>query len=74
MLELQQSLGLAYLFISHDMAVVEEIAHRVAVMRKGRIVEVPPKSTWQIEMRMGRLNAYDTTDMAARLDRIAGRV
>jgi len=40
MLELQQSMGLAYLFISHDMAVVEEMAHRVAVMRKGRIVEI----------------------------------
>ncbi|SFI51891.1 ABC transporter ATP-binding protein [Albimonas pacifica] len=40
MLELQQSLGLAYLFISHDMAVVEEVSHRVAVMRQGRIVEI----------------------------------
>ena len=40
MLELQQSLGLAYLFISHDMAVVEGMAHRVAVMRKGHIVEI----------------------------------
>ena len=43
MLELQQSLGLAYLFISHDMAVVEEMAHRVAVMRRGRIVEIGPR-------------------------------
>ncbi|MBR9894055.1 ABC transporter ATP-binding protein [bacterium] len=43
MLELQQSLGLAYLFISHDMAVVEEVAHRVAVMRRGRIVEIGPR-------------------------------
>jgi peptide/nickel transport system ATP-binding protein len=44
MLELQQSLGLAYLFISHDMAVVEEMAHRVAVMRRGRIVEIGPRA------------------------------
>ncbi|MGS4944984.1 ABC transporter ATP-binding protein [Meridianimarinicoccus sp. RP-17] len=43
MLELQQSLGLGYLFISHDMAVVEEMAHRVAVMRQGRIVEMGPR-------------------------------
>jgi len=43
LLELQQSLGLAYLFISHDMAVVEEMSHRVAVMHKGRIVELGPR-------------------------------
>jgi peptide/nickel transport system ATP-binding protein len=43
LLELQQNLGLAYLFISHDMAVVEEMAHRVAVMQQGRIVEMGPR-------------------------------
>ncbi len=40
MLELQESLGLAYLFISHDMAVIERMSHDVAVMRGGRIVEI----------------------------------
>lgn len=40
MLELQETMGLAYLFISHDMAVVERMSHHVAVMRGGKIVEM----------------------------------
>jgi peptide/nickel transport system ATP-binding protein len=43
MLELQARMGLAYLFISHDMAVVERVSHRVAVMYLGEIVEIGPR-------------------------------
>jgi ABC-type oligopeptide transport system ATPase subunit len=43
MMELQADLGLGYLFISHDMAVVERVSHRVGVMYLGRIVEHGPR-------------------------------
>ena len=39
LLEVQEEMGLAYLFISHDMAVIERVSHDVAVMRDGKFVE-----------------------------------
>ena len=44
MMELQEEFGLSYLFISHDMAVVERVSHRIGVMYLGEIVEIGLRS------------------------------
>jgi peptide/nickel transport system ATP-binding protein len=64
--ELQERLGLAYLFITHNLAVVEYLAHEVAVMTGGRIVEQGPAA----EVLRAPRHPYTKTLLAAvpRLD------
>jgi oligopeptide transport system ATP-binding protein len=45
MQDLQQQLGLTYLFIAHDLSMVKHISHRIAVMYLGRIVELTDRNT-----------------------------
>ena len=72
--ELQRRLGLAYLFIAHDLAVVKHIADRVAVMYLGRIVEIGTKRSVFAEPRHpythALLSAIPVPDPRARRDRL----
>lgn len=74
MMELQADLNLSFLFISHDMAVVERISHHVAVMYLGRIVEIGPRTAVfenpQHEYTKSLMKAVPIADPAHR--RLAG--
>ena len=54
LIELQQELGISYLFISHDMTAVKMIAHEIAILYLGRIMEVGPAE----EIFESQLNPY----------------
>ena len=75
MLDLQARLGLSFLFISHDMAVVERVSHRVAVMYLGEIVEIGPRADVfarpQHAYTRRLLDAVPIADPARRHDRAA---
>jgi oligopeptide/dipeptide ABC transporter ATP-binding protein len=74
LLELQRRRGLAYLFIAHDLAVVRQVAHRIAVMYAGRIVETGPTDELLSHPRhpytRALLSAAPEPDPKARFDRV----
>jgi len=59
--DLRDRLGVAYLFISHDISVIAHLADRIAVMNRGRIVETGPAE----ELMRAPKHAYTATLLAA---------
>jgi oligopeptide/dipeptide ABC transporter ATP-binding protein len=74
LMDLQEEFGLAYLFVSHDLGVVEHIGHRIAVMYLGKIVELADKEAIfkapQHPYAQALIAAAPVPDPRARRDRI----
>jgi len=74
LMDLQQEQGLAYLFISHDMAVVEKMSHRVAVLYLGQIMELGSRrqvfETASHDYTRRLLSAVPVADPLARKQRV----
>jgi peptide/nickel transport system ATP-binding protein len=72
MKDLQDALGLTYLFVSHNLAVVDYVADRIAVMCRGRLVEVAPREVLFNDpvhpYTRALLGAVPSTDLERRLD------
>ncbi len=77
MSDLQEELGLAYLFIAHDLSVVEYLSHRVAVMYLGRVVELTTAESLYADAKhpytQALLSAVPTPDPQAKSERIVLR-
>jgi len=75
--DLQEERRIAYLFIAHDLRVVEHIAHRVAIMYLGRIVELADRRTLYAGARhpytRALMSAVPSIDAAARRERVVLR-
>ena len=67
-MDLRQELGLTYLFISHDLGVVEHLSDRVVVMYLGRVIETAP-----VEELFGRPNHPYTQALLAEVPRMGAR-
>jgi ABC-type oligopeptide transport system ATPase subunit len=71
--DLQEELGIAYLFIAHDLSMVRYLSHRVAVMRRGRIVELGPTEAVFRDPRHGYTKALLSAIPIPDPDRERGR-